>query len=246
MNTKPAILFSSIITILIFLNSIVISQLIEKPLDVQKVSRVIDGDTLILVDGRKIRLLNVNSPESNIPNSNLSYFYLRSLEGSNISLEYVSIDKYSRILARIYSSNDYINLDLVSLGLSSSFLVSESEVKDFARAEISAISSGTGIWQHSEHYGCISSNIDALKEIVTLTNHCSKNLVNLTIKDESRKSLIISLSPISQVSLMSDFGFSNSTTYFWNSSTNVWNNDRDTLYLFDENFKIVHYNKYGY
>ena len=64
MKQKHALLLAFLITGLLASNLYLFS-LINKPeLETAIVARVIDADTLELSDGRKIRLLNINSPES--------------------------------------------------------------------------------------------------------------------------------------------------------------------------------------
>jgi len=48
------------------------------------------------------------------------------------------------------------------------------------------------------------------------------------------------------IALHSGSGIDNSTDLFWNLNSAVWNNDRDSLYLFDSDGRIVHYETYGY
>ncbi|MEM4271300.1 MAG: endonuclease, partial [Candidatus Pacearchaeota archaeon] len=67
-----------------------------------------------------------------------------------------------------------------------------------------------------------------------------------TIKDESRKIYTFKNITFSSINLHSTIGEDNSTDLFWNSKTDIWNNDRDTLYLFDNEGGIAHYEKYGY
>jgi endonuclease YncB( thermonuclease family) len=213
------------------------------------VSRVIDGDTLKLEDGRTIRLLNINSPEKGTPNAKLSSDFLKLFENKSISIEITGIDKYKRTLARLYAP-DYLNLKLVELGLSSKFLVSDSELKLFSDAEKSAVKNAAGIWNKSEYFGCFESEIDKYNEIIFLKNKCSYsiNMAGWFLKDESRKTytFVITLSNSGQINLHSEKGKDNSTDLFWQSTSPIWNNDRDTLYLFDAQGRLAHHEAYGY
>jgi len=213
-----------------------------------RVGRVIDGDTLKLEDGRTIRLLNINSPEKGTIGANLSYIFLKSFENQTVEVEIIGTDKYKRSLARIYDQNSvYINMEIVSRGLASKFLVQESELSDFANAEKKAIENSLGIWKRSPQFGCFKSEIDKDEEIIILTNTCdSTNVASWMLKDESRKIYKFKNINLGQISLHSSDGTENSTDLFWNSQTNVWNSDRDTLYLFDSNGGIVQHESYGY
>lgn len=210
------------------------------------VSRVIDGDTLVLKDNRRIRLLNINAPEKNSPLSIKSTKFLKSFENKSIEIEVTGMDKYGRSLARIYSPK-YINLELVSLGLASKFLVQDSELNEFSSAEKNAISQGLGIWNKSVYFGCFKSKIFPKKEIVILDNVCSSlNLKNWQLKDESRKIYEFNNITLGSIRLHTSKGKDNSTDLFWNYNSNIWNNDRDSLYLFDSEGRIAHYETYGY
>ena len=244
MEKSHSLLLAVTLTLLIA-SSILIFSSIKKT---EKVilGRVIDGDTIELEDGRKIRLANINSPEKNTMYANLSINFIKEFENSTVEIEIIGKDKYNRILARVYTPS-YLNLELVKQGLSSPFLVDFSEAKEFSQAEISAIENSHGMWKRSPYFECISSNINEEKEFVVIENSCNSINVNKWIlKDESTKNYIFKNITLTRLTLHSGNGKDNSTDIFWNSNRNIWNNDKDTLYIFDFQSNIVHYNRYGY
>jgi len=246
---KYALLLSFLITGLIASNVYLFTLSTENTKETIIVARVIDGDTLVTQDGKTIRLTNINSPEKNFYGYDLSSNYLKQFENQTLQLEKLQLDKYSRILGKLYipKSQEYINLKIVQEGLASKFLVEDEELKQFAKAEAQAINQEKGIWKKSSHYGCFTSQIDKKSEVLILTNNCPEiNLKSWILKDESRKNYKFQDIAITSINLHSKNGKNNSTNIFWNSKTNIWNNDRDTLYLFDENGNIVHHNSYGY
>ena len=246
MDRKISLILSLLITILIASNFYFFSLFSEKKLESVIVSRVIDGDTIVLQDGRTIRLLNINSPEKDTPSSKLSIEFLKGFENHTLQLKSQGLDKYSRVLGKLYTP-EYLNLEIVRLGLASKFLVEPSELKDFSEAEKFAIENSLGIWTKSPYYGCFKSEIDETSEIVFLINSCdSVYLDSWTLKDESRKTYKFEKIQLGSINLNSKQGNDNSTDLFWNSNTNIWNNDRDSLYLFDEKGNIAHYSFYGY
>ena len=210
--------------------------------------RVIDGDTVVLKDGRTLRLNNINAPEKKFYNSNASKEFLSSYLNQEIFLEEQGYDKYRRVLAKLYSDDKYLNLELVELGLASKFLVDPEEAKIFAEAENKSISLEKGIWKKSAYFGCFKSSIDTGKEEVILENSChSINLNGWTLKDESRKVYKFKNISIGRIKLHSKKGNDNSTDLFWGqSSPDIWNNDQDSIYLFDSRGQIAHYETYGY
>lgn len=247
MEKKYAFILSFLITGLIASNYYLF-QLTENKsmLESVVVSRVIDGDTLELKDGRTIRLANINSPEKSVPSHILSLNYLKNFENNTIQIENLGYDKYQRVLARIYAPN-YINLEIVSLGLASKFLVDESELLKFDKAEKKAIESSKGIWKKSPYYSCFKTEIDKKSEEVLIENECGEiNMLNWQLKDESRKIYYFKKISFLKITLHSAEGKDNPSDIFWNLNTNVWNNDRDSLYLFDAEGGIAHYESYGY
>ena len=247
MEKRHALIFALLITILIATNiSIVKTISSHKSLETVKISRIIDGDTLELEDSRKIRLANINAPEKNLPNYNLSINFLQQFLNTTVQLEIIGIEKYGRILGKIYAP-DYLNLELVRQGYASKFLVEEKELNIFAEAEKQAIDSFIGIWKKSDHYNCFKSKINEKDEVVTITNNCNNiNIRSWTLKDESRKVYEFLDLELGTIMLHTNEGKDNETDVFWNSETNIWNNDRDSLYLFDEKGNLAHYKTYGY
>src|SRR3989344_320608 len=246
MNKGHAFVLALLITLLLAINLFLIKNFNHERRENVIISRVIDGDTLELNDGRKIRLLNINSPEKSDPGFDLSYNLLKQFENKTIEIEPISEDLYSRTLVRMYSP-EYVNLELVKKGFASKFLVSGSELKDFAKAESFAISNSLGIWKKSNFYGCFTAEVDEHNEIISIINSCdSVNVNNWFLKDESTKQYEFDDINLGLVFLHSGIGEDNSTDLFWNSKYNVLNNDRDSIYLFDNNGKLVYYTTYGY
>ena len=73
-----------------------------------KVERVVNGDTLLLTNGERVRLIGVDTPETKHPEKPVEYFgkeacqFTRGMvEGKEVRLEYDQTrrDKYNRILA---------------------------------------------------------------------------------------------------------------------------------------------------
>jgi micrococcal nuclease len=74
-------------------------------------TRVVDGDTIILSNGEKVRLIGVDTPETVRPNTPVEYygkeasaFTKKMVEGKPVRLEYdwQQRDKYGRLLAYVY------------------------------------------------------------------------------------------------------------------------------------------------
>ncbi len=103
--------------------------------EVVTISRVVDGDTIELTDGRKVRYLNMDTPESVKPNTPEQCYAKKaakinqSLVGkSTITLVYdkQAYDRYDRLLALIFTNDaekgdvsKSINAELVRQGAAS-------------------------------------------------------------------------------------------------------------------------------
>ncbi|MFA5992354.1 MAG: thermonuclease family protein [Candidatus Pacearchaeota archaeon] len=92
------------------------------------VIRVIDGDTLILLNDsggvETVRLLCVDTPEqgsSGYEEAKNYLAYLVRLDDTNITLEREGLDVYNRTLAWVYVDGVLINKDLIDKGYGSVF-----------------------------------------------------------------------------------------------------------------------------
>lgn len=247
MHKKFAFLLALLLTA-VFINLFYIFSLSSENSLLENViiSRIIDGDTLELEDGRIVRLANINTPEKNTPYANESADFLSDYLNKTVQMEVVGTEKYGRTLARLYSSS-YINLKLVEEGLAYTFLVSENEDSKFKEAERLAMSSEKGMWKRSEYYGCISLSVNPKKEEVLLKNLCNAVLLkDWRIKDESRKEYIFEVLLNNTLTVHTGEGEPNITDVFWKSNTNIWNDDRDTAYLFDSKGYFAAAYDYGY
>lgn len=247
MNRKPALLFSVLLTLILFINIYFLSH--ENKIERKQViiSRVIDGDTLVTEDGITLRLLNINTPEKGKPGYEYSISYLSQFINNSLKIEDLGAEKYGRTLARIYNSEDYINLELVKKGYAIKFLVDEKEKKLFEEAERTAIENSVGMWKKSQHYGCIEAEVKPEEEIIKLKNNCNEiNLKDWIIKDESRKEYKFPDIYLIELQFHTLNGTNNQTDLFWKSNQHVWNDDRDTIYIFDKEQKIAYHRSYGY
>ncbi|HYE35221.1 thermonuclease family protein [Methylocaldum sp.] len=94
---------------------------------VHVVKRVFDGDTVLLNNGEKVRLLGINTPEVDSPRKigepggeEAKLWLQQRLSGRTVRLEQDGElrDKYQRLLAHVFTaSGQHINLALVEAGL---------------------------------------------------------------------------------------------------------------------------------
>ncbi|MEJ2109936.1 MAG: thermonuclease family protein [Acidobacteriota bacterium] len=124
----------------------------------QIVSRVIDGDTLELQGGERVRLIGINTPE--LDDSQQAAFameargFLRGLaEGKKVRLEYDQDkdDMYDRTLAYLYlEDGTFINAEIVKQGYSEVYTAYPFKyLKEFQLYEKQAREARKGIWASS-------------------------------------------------------------------------------------------------
>lgn len=129
-----------------------------------RVNRVVDGDTIILQDARRIRYLNIDTPESVHPNEPIqcygkeAYELNKSLvEGKEVWIKFdkQKEDRYGRLLAFVFlqgrNANDItqsINAYLVQTGFARSYIIKPNNTfaEEFAALELEAKSKKIGIW----------------------------------------------------------------------------------------------------
>jgi micrococcal nuclease len=128
-----------------------------------RVKKVFDGDTLMLEDGRKVRLLGVNTPEVEHRNQpgqaggeEAKRWLAAKLQGRKVRLETdaEAADKYGRMLAHVFTDRkEHVNLQLVEQGLAAvniyppNLLYADRLVDAERRAEKARL----GIWRLQEY-----------------------------------------------------------------------------------------------
>jgi len=129
-------------------------------LELAQVDRVIDGDTIELSDGRKVRYIGIDTPESVAPRKPVECFAKeatnRNVElvaGQTVSLEkdVSETDRYGRLLRYVYVHDVMVNQILVSEGYAKVstyppdvkyqelFVAAESEARESARGKVTPI-----------------------------------------------------------------------------------------------------------
>lgn len=128
----------------------------EKLIDFRKtesalVTQIIDGDTIAIEGGQRIRLLGVDAPEKGEKYYAESKQYLES----RISMKEVELEKdiedkdmYGRLLRYIWINNSLVNLELAEQGYGLAYFYNEQEkYRDLiAEAEQNAIEKKIGLW----------------------------------------------------------------------------------------------------
>jgi len=125
-----------------------------------RVARVIDGDTLLLANRAKVRLIGVDCPEWNAEQqqqrrlaAEATGYVRRSVRdnGGVVRLQFdrERLDKYGRFLAYVWIGDRLLNEELLREGLARARLeyhYSQSMKRRFQRAEAEAQAAGRGMW----------------------------------------------------------------------------------------------------
>ena len=123
-----------------------------------QVARVIDGDTLLLETGHRVRLIGVNTPEMTHADQPSEPFgreaskFTRSLaEGKRVRLEYdrERRDEYRRILAYVFVNDRLLNAAIIEAGFSRAetrFPYRADRKRLFEDAESVARAASRGLW----------------------------------------------------------------------------------------------------
>ncbi len=125
------------------------------------VERVVDGDTVVLADGTKVRYLDVDTPEST--NTTECWgpeaaAYNESLVlGREVRLEYDEecTDRYGRLLAHVFVDGRNVGLEEVLQGYGCAMILEPNVAgrQAFEEAQQIANAYGRGVWQW-EPGGC--------------------------------------------------------------------------------------------
>lgn len=224
------------------------------------VTNVIDGDTVEIETGEKIRLLGINAPEEN------EHYYkeakdrlVKLVGGKLVKLEAGSEDKdrYGRLLRYIFIGDTFVNLQIVKEGYATVYIINPDEkyYLDFKKAEKEAKDNKLGLWVSSSSVDCIAvavlhydaggnDNENLNDEYLTLQNKCDNpiSMNGWEVKDEGTNIYAFKgfvLGSNSKVTLYTGSGSNTANELHWGKNKAVWNNGGDTLFLRDDKGNLV-------
>lgn len=128
---------------------------------VRGVASVIDGDTIRLDDGTRVRLIGVDTPEVSHPDRpnmkpepfgpEATEFTRQLVDGRDVRLEFdrERFDPYQRVLAYVYVDDRLLNEELILAGFSRAetrFPFKHTMKKRFREAELDAKVAKRGMW----------------------------------------------------------------------------------------------------
>ena len=218
-----------------------------------RVASVIDGDTVELADGRRVRYIGIDTPERDQPYAAGATALNRSLvEGQDVWLETdaQATDQYGRLLAYVWAGDTFVNLELVRQGFATAYTVPPNvrHADAFVQAEREAREAGHGLWSPADvpiritalNYDAPGADhLDPNGEWIEITNqgHSAIDLNGYTLTDEGSHVYTFSavvLAPNATLRLHSGRGTDTAAELYWGLANEaVWNNDGDTAYLRD-------------
>lgn len=125
---------------------------------VYRVDRVVDGDTLVLAGGHRVRLIGADTPETVKPNHPVepwgreaTEFTRRFVSGGEVRIEFDGSrnDKYGRWLAHVWVGDRLLEEELIRAGLAraeTGYSYSLATKARFLEAQSEARVAGRGIW----------------------------------------------------------------------------------------------------
>lgn len=129
-------------------------------LEVQVVD-VYDGDTFLTAKGKKVRLLNINTPETAKKNYAAEPYanaakkaLIKLVADKTVTLKFAKAekkDRYGRLLAHVYVDGLWVNEELIKQGMAHLYTfpksVEASKVTSLMKEENKARSNKAGLWQ---------------------------------------------------------------------------------------------------
>jgi micrococcal nuclease len=124
-----------------------------------RVQRVVDGDTIVLAGGERVRYIGMDTPESVKPGTPVQCYAKaasreneRLIGGQQVRLRYDAErqDRYGRTLAYVYRVSDglFVNAELVRRGYARTLTIppNVTHAADFHRLAGQARAAGRGLW----------------------------------------------------------------------------------------------------
>ena len=270
MTTKrTAVLLLCILLSILACNAEGTSTPVPPPGDAEtfQVKEVVDGDTIVLEDGTKVRYIGLNTPERDRPfYQEASEANRKLVEGRKVRLESdtVGIDRYGRALAYVFVGNStgssqgetFVNLELLRQGYANVFTVPPNVKYEelFREAEREAREAGRGLWANREtgvkiaHIEADAPGNDSENpngEWVEIVNEGSAavNLEGYSLKDAANHIYTFpafTLQPGVTVRLYSGRGQDDASSLYWGLvGEAVWNNSGDSAFLRDSEGNLV-------
>ena len=223
------------------------------------VLRVIDGDTCLLEDGRRVRYLGINAPEKGDPHAAEATLANNTLVGGKaIRLEpsRTRRDRDNRLLAYVFVGDTFVNEELVRQGHAHlRHSVRAKYLQRLLQAQDEARTAGLGLWTqaagrtlaivnvHADAEGNERDNLHDEFIVIENQGQTPINLTGWTVSDSSSLDPYLfpsfTLPAKVQVTLRTGFGKNTESDLFWGSRRPIWNNDGDAIFIRDDEGRLI-------
>jgi micrococcal nuclease len=220
------------------------------------VKTVLDGDSIILANGTKVRYFGVNTPEYKQPFAEeAKQFNTQLVRGKEVEVVPAKKkrDGYGRLLAYVSVNDSLINARLLEEGLAYLFTFGPfAHYEEWLALQQRAQAQHKGMWKegvfgplkittlHANAKGNDRKNLNG--EYVRVCNVSAKpvELAGFVVKDVAMHEYTFpagTLEPGYTALLLSGAGDQQrrggQLIFHWNAGSSIWNNDADTSFLFD-------------
>jgi micrococcal nuclease len=219
---------------------------------------VVDGDTVVLEGGDRVRILNINTPEKREPlGPEAGALARKLLVGKHVLLAGKGKDHYGRLLGDLLLDGKSYARSMVSAGLAHVFLIppiDEKQAKELLAAQRRARKKRLGIWGTSRYQGAFhitsfhanargddnkNLNGEYLRIACIADRPTSLRGYGLTNSKGERYDFPAVKIPPGQTLMVHSGRGSDQTSprqqiaFYWNRSFGAWSNRGDTATLLD-------------
>jgi len=260
--SKPILQRFRIVFSLLFLFAFFPFFLFPSPVSASTVAAVIDGDTIMLTDGTRVRYLGVNTPEHGQPFYEEAKRYNEQLvlhKEVRLAENKPERDAFGRVLACVYAGDVLVNARLIAEGLGHLFVIgSFDHYEDWLRLQKDAQRRHKGMWRpggvpgpllittvHANAEGDDRRNPNGEYVRICNVSEGPIELKGFRIQDAAQHRYVFpagTLDPGYTALLLSgkgqDMTRRGQLLFHWGDGP-IWNNDKDTASLFDPSGKLI-------
>ncbi len=149
------------------------------------IDHVIDGDTVKLINGTKVRLMGINTPEKGEYCYEESKIHMENLVLGGVYGKSYGKDKYGRLLMVLYDGeSNNLNIEMIREGFAVPYYSDIPNWWDYINAQKEAIKNGKCMWDWSELHKCIEIEKEGYRFYIQ--NVCNKEInEEIVIRDTS-------------------------------------------------------------
>lgn len=213
------------------------------------VKRIIDGDTIVVGEDTHVRLFGINTPEKKEEYyAEARDFVNNSLYNKTVFIQSFGQDKYYRELGVVFFEGENFNSKIIEKGFANAYILEDKKYEEvFREAWNKCVASEKNLCEKSENKcaDCIElKGLNVEEQEVIFYNKCNFdcNLTNWKIKDEGRKNFIFGkfiLKGNNEIKIIAENKTNSEGVLYWKNEDYVWTEAGDTLFLRDEEGRLV-------